>query len=227
MSRKTLPEDSAKFIPLLSGLSHDIRGRIAGISSWLDVHDLSRNEEEHVDSIRKMRFGVDWLLLLADELSDAACMLEPSVSDLPFDMLGCTRAALAAAARRMPACDFALAPVPAGESWQIKGDSALMQRAIERLLLVAAPPSAPPSQLTIVLEREPNLLVLLVPAGAAGAPRIHETLAETLGSEETNHGVGLTFTLAREIMRAHGGDLVLEPGPGGRQLIATLPYHRS
>jgi K+-sensing histidine kinase KdpD len=222
MSRKTLPDDSAKYIPLLSGLSHEIRGRVAGICSWLDLHDRSRNEEDHLESIRRMRFGVDWLLLLANELSDAADMLEPSVTMLPFDVLECTRSALAAAARRVPACDFALAPVPAGESWQIKGDGAMMQRAIERLLLVAAPPTHPPPKLTIVLEREPNALVLRVPAGAA-APRVEETLAETLANEGSKQGIGLTFTLAREIMRAHGGDLVLEPGPGGRELVATLP----
>ena len=85
MSRKTLPEDSAKFIPLLSGLSHDIRGRIAGISSWLDVHDLSRNEEEHVDSIRKMRFGVSEGMVLCASGDDGpeVFLLSPDSGALP------------------------------------------------------------------------------------------------------------------------------------------------
>ena len=65
-------------------------------------------------------------------------------------------------------------------------------------------------------------IVEIADTGPGVAARVQEHLFEAFS--EGSLGTGLGLAIARELMRAHGGDLVLvETGPQGTRFAVTLP----
>jgi signal transduction histidine kinase len=111
----------------------------------------------------------------------------------------------------------------------VQADPALLRRALWNLIENAARYGAPP--ILLEAERRGDGWALRVSDAGPGVPeadraRVLEPFvrldeARTPGAGE-RRGVGLGLTIARQIARAHGGDLTLDAGSAGRGLRATV-----
>lgn len=105
---------------------------------------------------------------------------------------------------------------PPPEGVVVKGDAALLEEVFVNLLSNAVEHSRPGSHVEFVAREDPGgrrVSVVDHGAGVAAddAPRLFEHFHT--GRPAGGHGIGLA--LSRRIMRAHEGDLVHEPTPGG------------
>jgi signal transduction histidine kinase len=73
-------------------------------------------------------------------------------------------------------------------------------------------------------ERADRHVRISVSDHGAGVPEdLQARLFERFARGETASGNGLGLTIARAYARAHGGDLVFEPGPRSARFVLTLP----
>ena len=117
-----------------------------------------------------------------------------------------------------------------GEAVTVQGSDRLLRRAIRNLLENARRYSA--GEITLAVERRQGHAEVRVCDHGPGVPpnqreRIFEPFYRLPGHAETAGGVGLGLSLAREIIRAHGGDLLLKESRLGWTCFAvTLPVNR-
>ncbi|MDQ2785358.1 MAG: HAMP domain-containing histidine kinase [Chloroflexota bacterium] len=112
----------------------------------------------------------------------------------------------------------------------LAGDAHLVGRAIGNLLDNALRHTPPEGRIAVRWQAEPDRLIFTVADTGPGIaapdlPHLFEPLyrGEASRSRETG-GAGLGLTIARRILRAHGGDLVAENEPaGGAAFTGWLP----
>ncbi|MER5884733.1 HAMP domain-containing sensor histidine kinase [Streptomyces sp. NPDC001941] len=199
--------------------SHELRGPIAAVRSRLEVA-LADPDEAAVraalaDTERLQQVAADLLLL-------ARLDARPAVRDEPVDLalLAAEDAARRGAARARLVVD-ADTPVP------VRGDPAQLERLLANLVDNALRHAAGEVRVRAALEHAtPVLEVTDDGPGIPPAARAHVferfarlDAARTRGSG----GTGLGLAIARDIARAHGGDLVVADSPRGARLVATLP----
>src|SRR5262249_11439035 len=118
---------------------------------------------------------------------------------------------------------LAISP-PAAPIW-VEADSALIHVVVSNLVgnALDALSTGDGGHITVVLAQEGATAELRVKddgpgVGAALRAKLFEPFVTGKPS-----GVGIGLALSRKIARAHGGELVLEPGPGGASFLFTLP----
>ncbi len=103
------------------------------------------------------------------------------------------------------------------------GDPDLLQRAFENLLRNAAEAGATVSELSAALENGQRL-VRIADNGPGLAPRAQDNLFQPFAGSTRTGGSGLGLTIARELLRAQGGDIALQStSPQGTTFIMRLP----
>jgi heavy metal sensor kinase len=113
---------------------------------------------------------------------------------------------------------------------KVEADAALLRTALFNLLKNAIKYNEPEGRIEVRLAASPDAVQLSVANTGPGIPpadqaRIFERFfrSERARSKSAD-GLGLGLSLAREILRAHGGDLTLqESRPGWTVFTATLP----
>ena len=105
----------------------------------------------------------------------------------------------------------------------VVADRLVLDRVISNLLINAVRYGARP--ITLAAEARDTFLRITVEDNGAGVaedvrPRLFERFARTEGE---NVGSGLGLAIARAYARAHGGDLVYDPGPSGARFELILP----
>jgi two-component system sensor histidine kinase KdpD len=112
---------------------------------------------------------------------------------------------------------------------QVSADPEFMSLVFRQLLDNALKYSPPASPLTISAHVEGNVLVFGVADRGRGIPiseqsRIFDKFYRGREMREQIPGTGMGLAIAREIVRAHGGELRVESKPGqGAQFLFTLP----
>ena len=113
-------------------------------------------------------------------------------------------------------------------------DKDLMQLALRQLIDNALKYSAPASPLELMAELEVNRVLILLKDRGPGIPgkyldRIFDKFYRQEPAKQHVPGSGLGLHIAREIVRAHGGDLWAksEPGQGSEFWIALPAPHES
>jgi len=106
-------------------------------------------------------------------------------------------------------------------------DPLVLERVISNLVANAVRYGEPPIRI-VAAQRDRHLRVAVEDAGP-GIPkdleaRIFDRFARG-GDGETGHGLGLA--IARAYARAHGGDLVHDPRPGGARFELMIPQERN
>jgi len=106
-------------------------------------------------------------------------------------------------------------------------DPLVLERVISNLVANAVRYGEPPIRI-VATQRDRHLRVAVEDAGP-GIPkdleaRIFDRFARG-GDGETGHGLGLA--IARAYARAHGGDLVHDPRPGGARFELLIPQERN
>lgn len=109
--------------------------------------------------------------------------------------------------------------------WQ--ADQSQLSQLLLNLLKNAHETGCPPEQITLSFSESPNRLQLcLQDQGGGIAPEImQQALLPFYTTKATGSGIGLT--LCRDIIEAHGGELLLENQRKGLKVTLTLPARRS
>jgi signal transduction histidine kinase len=110
---------------------------------------------------------------------------------------------------------------------RVRGDRQALGRAVQNLLDNAVRHAA--SRVEVSVGAEGGLAVLAVADDGPGIPaadreRVFERFTRLDDARSREHGgAGLGLAIAREIVRAHGGELTAEDGAPGARLVMRLP----
>lgn len=122
----------------------------------------------------------------------------------------------------------------AGRCWRIdpllrdvvlRADPRALRAALRAVLQRALREAGAEDVITLRIVTSPEVIALVVEGEGAGTPvaDLDATAAQAAGTR----GLGLGLATARDLMRAHGGDLVLESAAGiGTRAWLTLPRWR-
>jgi signal transduction histidine kinase len=104
----------------------------------------------------------------------------------------------------------------------IVADSDAVERVFSNLLINAALYGRPP--ITVDVEQRDRHLRIGVEDAGSGVPEELQTrLFDRFARSEDAQGSGIGLTIARAYARAHGGELVYQPGSGGARFELILP----
>ena len=122
-----------------------------------------------------------------------------------------------------PIIDSSVVTFVTAVDFKFSGDLALLQRIFENLVRNAAEAGATSITLASAVEGE-QLLVRVVDDGSGLAPKAIQNLFRPFAGSARANGTGLGLPIARELMRAQGGDLSLEATSAeGTTFVVRLP----
>jgi signal transduction histidine kinase len=197
--------------------SHELRSPLTGIRTELEV-DLARAGRVDWpavgraildDTIRLQRLVDDLLVLAA---ADASALDDSVRSPIDLDEI------VLAETRRARGHTAAAIDTRSVSGAQIEGNADQVARVVRNLLDNAARFAV--STITVTLTETDATAVLTVADDGPGVPvaereRIFERFArEGPDRGRSGGGTGLGLAISREIVTAHGGTIVLDPGPG-------------
>lgn len=197
---------------MLAGVSHDLRTPLTRLKLTLamlpDRDDLRQDVAEMTADVEEMeRMVTGYLAFARGERAEQA---EPvNLSALLEDV--------AAGARRTGAA-VELA-VPASITLPLRADA--MRRAITNLVDNACRHAR---RVMVAAEAQERAVIITVDDDGPGIPAgRRESVFRPFESDSTG-GTGLGLTIARDIVRAHGGDILLDESPlGGLRARVRLP----
>jgi signal transduction histidine kinase len=168
------------------------------------------------DTLRLGRMVEDLLALARlDESPGAVQSRELELGDVAREVAG-----------RLPAAG-AQVTVDLDGGARVRGDRQALGRAVQNLLDNAVRHAT--SRVEVSVGSDGGLAVLAVTDDGPGIPagdreRVFERFTRLDDSRSREHGgAGLGLAIAREIVRAHGGELTAEDGTPGARLVMRLP----
>jgi signal transduction histidine kinase len=209
--------------------SHELRSPLTVLRGDLDVAlRRERPAEDYRAALERMREEVTRMTALAENLlllarADAGL---PAAALAEVDLADVAERAAQRAARQADAARVALTAVTAATA--VRGDAALLERAVGNLVENAVRYALPGSHVAVRCSVAPGAAVLEVEDDGPGVPPEHaEHIFDRFFRGDPAHGgdsgAGLGLPIARAIAEAHRGTLVLvRPGPGALFRM-TLP----
>ncbi len=195
---------------MLAGVSHDLRTPLTRLRLSLAVLPPSPHDdvEGMVGDIEEMERMIDGYLAFARG--------EGAENRRSFDLAG-TLEEIAFAARRAGATLTVDGPPRA----TIEGRPDAIRRALTNLVDNARKHAR---QVAITLQTQPRQVQVNVDDDGPGVPPERRESVFRAFESGARGGTGLGLTIARDIIRAHGGDIVLEDSPlGGLRARVRLP----
>jgi heavy metal sensor kinase len=204
--------------------AHELRSPLASMRAQLEVAsqhperaDWRRlSEGVLADTLRLGRMVEDLLALARlDERPGAIQSRELELAEVARE-----------AADRMPPADAELRLELDGGA-RVRGDRQALGRAVQNLLDNAVRHAAGRVRVSVGLRD--GLAVMAVDDDGPGIPaadreRVFERFTRLDDARSREHGgAGLGLAIAREIVRAHGGELTAEDGAPGARLVMRLP----
>ncbi|MFI1307788.1 ATP-binding protein [Streptomyces sioyaensis] len=225
--------------------SHELRNPIAALRTELEVALLAtqapesaaperqtpestapeRQTPESTASVRKALDAAVRLQRIADDLLLLARLdTQPAPAADPADLaLLCAEEIARQRGPRVPLVLDATAPVP------VRGDAVQLERLLANLVDNALRHAAGEVRLSAAVEPATGQAVLRVADDGPGIPpeaaeQVFERFARLHPARHRRSGgTGLGLAIARDIARAHGGSLRVEPSARGALLVARFP----
>jgi signal transduction histidine kinase len=204
--------------------AHELRSPLTSMRAQLEVAsehpelaDWQRlSKGVLADTLRLGRMVEDLLALARlDESPGAVQSRELELGDVAREVAG-----------RLPA-EGARVTVGLDGGARVRGDRQALGRAVQNLLDNAVRHAT--SRVEVSVGSDGGLAVLAVTDDGPGIPpgdreRVFERFTRLDDSRSREHGgAGLGLAIAREIVRAHGGELTAEDGAPGARLVMRLP----
>jgi len=199
---------------LLANASHELRTPLARVR--LGVEMLKENPDAKRQKALENDIGeldqlIDEILLMSRLDTDAKPQMQETI-----DLL----ALCAEEASRYEDCSVD------GDVYEIHGNSKLVRRAIRNLIDNGFKHGAPPVQLTLSSSQQ-NVTLTVSDAGkgidAAEQDKVFQPFYRSPGKQNVE-GYGLGLALVRQIVEAHGGQIMIaEEARKGTTFIITLP----
>lgn len=218
----------------LATLGHELRNPLAAIcnaAQLLNVSDLPEHEQQLSRDVilRQSRL----LARLVDDLLDASRITHGRIELLrqPVDLVAAIHTAVEGTRALMERSGHQLVMSLDPDAAGIEGDGVRIVQVLTNLLTNAATFTPPGGRIELRAGREGEFVTVAVRDNGIGIPaellpQIFEpfTRAERL-HEHTLSGFGIGLTLARELVRLHGGTVeARSAGPGlGSEFIIRLP----
>ncbi|WP_424811028.1 sensor histidine kinase [Roseococcus sp. YIM B11640] len=109
----------------------------------------------------------------------------------------------------------------------VLGDRRALRSALAEVLARAARATGEGDVIEIRAEARQHAISIIVEDEGAGTALADLSPREHDGTAERTRGMGLGLSLARSLLRAHGGELVIEAAPGvGARAFLSLPRER-
>jgi two-component system osmolarity sensor histidine kinase EnvZ len=197
---------------MLAGVSHDLRTPLTRLRLALamlpDDGPLAADATDMTADVQEMeRMITGYLAFARGEQAEQARPV--NVSELLEDV--------AASARRAGAT--VTVDVPASVTLQLRHDA--VRRALTNLLDNAQRHA---TQVSIVAHPMERSMLVMVDDDGPGIPPLRRESVFRPFESDAEGGTGLGLTIARDIIRAHGGDITLEDSPlGGLRARLRLP----
>ncbi|MCR0982893.1 sensor histidine kinase [Roseomonas populi] len=163
------------------------------------------------------------LLTLADEVADhlAAAPGPRSLKECRLPLGPLLREAVGSVSLSLGEGARCWHVAPEAEELTVLADRRALGRVLSQSLARAARETRAGDRIALRLVRAAETVALVIEDEGAGFPR------EDLSGGEGTRGLSLGLSAARELMRAHGGELTLEAAPGiGARTWLTLPRAR-
>ncbi|MBW7922543.1 MAG: HAMP domain-containing histidine kinase [Rubellimicrobium sp.] len=198
---------------LLANASHELRSPLARLRMAVDLHEAAPDPDRRAEIARNLA-ELDELvgeILLSSRLAHGA----PEEPFRPLDLLAL---AVEEAARAGVAVS--------GDPVEVTGDARLLSRLLRNLIQNALRHGRPP--VTVQVARRGAEAVLSVRDHGPGVPeadraRVFEPFYRPSGYGESAGGWGLGLALVRQIATHHGGEVHVDPLPGGARFVVVLP----
>lgn len=234
-SARDLAEEADRIKTRFLGIaSHDIRAPLGNIVNLTaDLRTTKADSELIAERCDLIGSEAQRVISLVEDLITTAA-LETGKLELrpaPMDLRETTRQAIESlhwqAEAKRQRIEF---PEPALGVGRIVGDAARLHQVVANLLGNAIKFSPPGETISVSLERRASALELAVRDRGAGIaekdiPRLFapfQRLATHPTAGESSHGLGLS--IAQEIVRRHGGQILVTSQPGaGSVFVVSLP----
>ncbi len=229
--RRRLEEERKLFI---GAVAHDLRTPLFMLRGYLKGLEsgVAATPEKRAHYVAACSAKADALERLIADLFDYTRLeyLELQPERAPLELGALLREAVEGAQPLAGAKGVALALAEPEEPCALVGDGQLLARVVGNLIDNALRHTPAGGRIEVRLWREGSCLIFAVEDSGPGIaahdlPHVFTPLyrGETSRNRQTG-GAGLGLTIARRILRAHGGDLVAaNAGAGGALFTATLP----
>ncbi len=215
----------------MSDIAHELRTPLAIISGELEAMSdgVRPLNKEQLDSVRE---EVKHLSALVDDLHKLALTdsgaLAYKMQTVDLDEL--VQLVSDSFKGRLADKELELTYLDPGQRINVQGDEQRLRQLLTNLLDNAVRYTNAGGKITITLKAEQSQAHLIISDTAPGASaeeceRLFERLYRLDASRNRNSGgSGLGLAICRNIVKAHGGEIMAEPGPqGGLLITTTLP----
>ena len=217
---------------LLATVSHELRTPLTVILGYSEVLGM-RLADLGVEDLREQadavhRNGLRLGRLVDDLIAATAVSAQAPSGERPVRL-----AELLETSTGSPDHDVVAVIEPQARDGVVQGDPAQLQRVFEELVANARSASDGGAPVTVSLSDSPGdplracvqVTNTGLPLTAAERRHVFDAFFRTEAARrEGRPGVGLGLTLARHVVRAHGGDLHVTSGPRRTTVTATLPW---
>ncbi|WP_433855635.1 ATP-binding protein [Streptomyces kronopolitis] len=205
--------------------SHELRNPIAALRTELEVALRAARDPESAASVRQALDAAVRLQRIADDLLLLARLdTHPVPAGEPADLaLLCAEEIARRRGPRVPLVLDAAAPVP------VRGDAVQLERLLANLVDNALRHASHEVRLGAAVDPATGQAVLRVADDGPGIPpeaaeQVFERFTRLHAARHRGGGgTGLGLAIARDIARAHGGSLRVEPSEHGALLVARFP----
>ena len=200
-------------------ISHELRNPLTTVSAGLECHEYTADPERRARALRSVRLASDRLVRLADDVLDLSSLekgrivLRREKVELGAVCAACVEELRGRTSRGGDQIFLqADAPVPA------EGDPDRLVQVVGNLVMNALKYAGGTRVDIRVWQTDGRACVRVSDAGPGIAPALRPVLFEPFSRAEglDRKGSGLGLTIARDLMRTMGGDLVFleDEGPG-------------
>ena len=221
-AEERLAEGLAQLGELAAGVAHELRNGLATLRGYLTLVERRPEDGTLADYLEEMRRESDHLVRVVEDFLTFARPESARVG--PVDLVGLAHRSAADPALGEEAVQVeADVAAPA----QVRGDAALLERALRNLLHNAARAQQearePAAVICRVEQRDEGLAIVVEDRGPGLPAEVRERLFQPFVTDRPD-GVGLGLSLAHRIVGLHGGTLRLEDRQaGGTRAVMTFP----
>ena len=221
-------ENKSRFLAVLS---HELRNPLAPLRTGVALLRLKHRDEDTIETHDMMERQIAQLSRLIDDLLDVSRIdrgkLELRTERLPLEAV--LRTAVDTAKPNIDAQGHQLVVRYPEATLCVEGDIVRLAQVVSNLLNNAAKFTPPSGRIELSARAEEGKAVIRVVDNGMGIaperlPEIFDMFVQ-LAPGGTAGGLGLGLTLARAIVRRHGGEIMARsPGPGkGTEFLVVLP----
>lgn len=215
----------------MSDIAHELRTPLAIISGELEAmrDGIRPLNTEQLDSVRE---EVKHLSVLVDDLHSLAMTDSGALAYkmTPVNFNDLVQLAVDSFAGRAEENNLELSYSEPAQAIRLNGDERRLRQLLHNLLDNSVCYTDAGGAITVTLGREREMAQFVISDSAPGASveecdRMFDRLYRMDASRNRNSGgSGLGLAICRNIVEAHGGQIMAEPGPdGGLKITTTLP----